>query len=101
MRATVCCVRLSMVMCSWGGDIFLFMKKLVFFLCLFVPCVSWAVTRPHTGPDTLAMSVPDMSAVRLAVQDRTSPYYYPVLMDRYLRRDTTLTADDYRYLYLG
>ena len=70
-------------------------------MCLFVPCVSWAVTRPHTGPDTLAMSVPDMSAVRLSVQDRTSPYYYPVLMDRYLRRDTTLTADDYRYLYLG
>lgn len=43
----------------------------------------------------------DNDAVLRAVIDSNSPHYYPLLESRYLLGDTTLTADDYFYLYYG
>lgn len=63
------------------------MKKLLFIL-LIVPFVAWAGTP-----------------VEEDIIDRTmspeSPYYYPNLMLRYNTGDTTLTVQDYHYLYYG
>lgn len=36
-----------------------------------------------------------------AVIDNNSPYYYPSLETRYMAGDTTLTVNDYFYLYYG
>jgi hypothetical protein len=44
---------------------------------------------------------PDNDKILVAVIDGDSPYYYPSLMERYERGDTTLTLDDYHYLYYG
>lgn len=44
---------------------------------------------------------PDYVEIEQAVTSLNSPYYYPVLFDRYIKGDTTLTADDYHHLYYG
>lgn len=44
---------------------------------------------------------PDLQEIRRATQDRTSPYYYPRLLQEYQRNDTLMKIDKYRHLYLG
>lgn len=48
-----------------------------------------------------AQRTPDNGAISAAISDVSSPYYYPSLMLRYENGDTTLTLDDYHYLYYG
>lgn len=45
--------------------------------------------------------VPDNDAIRMAVSDHNSEFYYPNLLARYYKGDTTLTRQDYHYLYYG
>ncbi len=49
----------------------------------------------------LAGQVPDDGAIRAQIFDPASQFYYPPLISRYMKGDTTLTADDYHYLYYG
>ncbi|MDE5685125.1 MAG: DUF4919 domain-containing protein [Paramuribaculum sp.] len=44
---------------------------------------------------------PDMERIHREINDRKSKYYYPVLMKEYLRNDTLMKLDKFRYLYLG
>ncbi len=44
---------------------------------------------------------PDMAKIKQAINDRTSPYYYPRLMEEFQRNDTLMKIDKYRHLYLG
>lgn len=53
------------------------------------------------GDTTVKWSVPDYKKIADEVKDPASPYYYPHLFDRYERGDTTLTREDFRYLYYG
>lgn len=39
--------------------------------------------------------------IKKEIRKKRSPHYYPVLFQRYLDLDTTLTVDDFRYLYYG
>lgn len=48
-----------------------------------------------------AQRVPDDKEIFEQIINSDSPYYYPSLMIRYNTGDTTLTADDYYYLYYG
>lgn len=48
-----------------------------------------------------AQAAPDEEDIFARIVDSESPYYYPSLMLRYRTGDTTLTTDDYRYLYYG
>lgn len=43
----------------------------------------------------------DNDAILRKIIDNTSPYFYPALEARYFAGDTTLTVDDYFYLYYG
>ncbi len=45
--------------------------------------------------------VPDEEDILAKILAADSPYYYPSLMMRYMGGDTTLTDDDYHYLYYG
>ena len=49
----------------------------------------------------MSAQVPDNEAIRAAVGDTGSEFYYPALMARYVRGDSTLTAADYHHLYYG
>ena len=44
---------------------------------------------------------PDIEKIKQAINDRTSPYYYPRLMEEYRRNDTLMKIDKFRHLYLG
>jgi hypothetical protein len=43
----------------------------------------------------------DFKQIRSAVAKKKSALYYPVLFDRYQNNDTTLTREEFRYLYYG
>jgi hypothetical protein len=43
----------------------------------------------------------DYKAIEKNIKDPSSPYYYPQLMERYNRGDSTLTTEEMRHLYFG
>ncbi|MDE5849258.1 MAG: DUF4919 domain-containing protein [Muribaculaceae bacterium] len=44
---------------------------------------------------------PDLEAIRVATLDPSNPMYFPKLMKKFNRNDTTMTAEEFRHLYLG
>lgn len=44
---------------------------------------------------------PDFKKMEQVIADQQSPYYYPVLLKRYKDNDTSLTDNEYYYLYYG
>lgn len=44
---------------------------------------------------------PDYKAIADSIANPSSEYYYPILFARYEKGDTTLSVNDYRYLYYG
>lgn len=52
-------------------------------------------------PLLTAAKVPVESDIKARIEDPASAYYYPNLRMRYEQADSTLTADDYHYLYYG
>lgn len=63
------------------------------------------VTPPKQAKDPnlrkIQVNKPDLEAIRKATLDPHHKYYFPKLMARYQRNDTTMTAEEYRYFYLG
>lgn len=49
----------------------------------------------------LSAKAPDENDILAHILNASSPQYYPSLMMRYMDGDTTLTDDDYHYLYYG
>lgn len=47
------------------------------------------------------MGAPDYDQINQEARDANSDHYYPSLLKRYQIGDTTLTLEDYRYLYYG
>lgn len=45
--------------------------------------------------------MPDLEAIRSAIIDKASPYYYPRLMTEFERNDTLMKLDKFRHLYFG
>lgn len=48
-----------------------------------------------------AQKTPDLKAIKDSISNPSSSYYYPTLFARYEMMDSTLTFDDYHYLYYG
>ena len=65
----------------------------IFFL-LFVSCISTVAFAQETED-------PDYQQIRQAISNHRSVNYYPTLMRRYIENDTTLSLEQYRYLYYG
>jgi len=64
------------------------MKQWITVLLLFVPLCAMA-------------QAPDDEKIDLAINNASSPFYYPTLMERYRQGDDKLTTEDYRHLYYG
>ena len=47
------------------------------------------------------MEKPDFVKIEKAINDKNSPFFYTTLLKRYTDNDTTLTNEEYRYLYYG
>lgn len=54
-----------------------------------------------TGLRKITVDKPDLEEIRLRTLDASDKYYFPKLMAKYMRNDTTMTSEEYRYLYLG
>ncbi|MDE5807734.1 MAG: DUF4919 domain-containing protein, partial [Muribaculaceae bacterium] len=44
---------------------------------------------------------PDLAEIQRTTLDSSSEYYYPKLMAKYEKKDTTMTPDEFRQFYLG
>ncbi|MDE5869324.1 MAG: DUF4919 domain-containing protein [Muribaculaceae bacterium] len=44
---------------------------------------------------------PDLAKIQRETLDPSSPFYYPKLMSKYEKNDTTMTPDEFRHFYLG
>ena len=76
---------------------------------------NWALTAADVNPDSKSPEVkakksskrqvtvvrPDLEAIRVATLDPSNPMYFPKLMKKFNRNDTTMTAEEFRHLYLG
>lgn len=60
-----------------------------------------AQERTATNKRKITVSKPDLDQIKANTLDPSSQYYFPKLMAKYNRNDTTMTADEYRNLYLG
>ena len=71
------------------------LKKRMLILTAFLAFLaSWAMgARPTTHPD--------FKAIREETHNPDSKFYYPRLLAAYFSNDTTMTDDDYHYLYYG
>lgn len=61
----------------------------------------WTGAGHAQTADSPAFRPPDYQQIATETADAASPYYYPELMRRYERGDTTLTLEDFRHLYYG
>ena len=58
-------------------------------------------TSGRPASQKLVREKPDMDSIKATVSDPKSPYYYPKLMKLFETRDTSMTHDQFRHLYLG
>lgn len=63
--------------------------------------MAFAGTGRAQTADSTAVRPPDYRRIAVETADVGSPYYYPRLMGRYERGDSTLTLEDFRHLYYG
>lgn len=81
------------------------MKKILFLIFFVVVAGVAAVVRVDAASakndKKITHEKPDMEAIKAAVTDPHSKYYYPKLMDKYLANETIMGLQDYRHLYLG
>lgn len=49
----------------------------------------------------ITVDKPDLEEIRISTLDPKNNYYFPKLMAKFERNDTTMKPDEYRYLYLG
>ena len=76
--------------------------KLRFFTIFFL--LSIALMLSAKGPNILPelkREKPDMEQIKRETLDSRSQYYYPRLMDEFMKNDTLMKIDKYRRLYLG
>ncbi|MDO4335740.1 MAG: DUF4919 domain-containing protein [Bacteroidales bacterium] len=77
---------------------------------------NWALTAKDVNPDStgpemksakssskrkVTVEKPDLDLIRTATLDPANKMYFPNLMKKFQRNDTTMTAEEFRYLYLG
>lgn len=48
-----------------------------------------------------AFKAPDYELIKKNIQDKSSDYYYPKLLNRLVANDSLLTNEDYNHLYFG
>ena len=71
----------------------LFLRSAALLLAMCISLTSFSQGREFLKPD--------YDAIKKATHDKGSAYYYPSLFERYKSNDTTLTPDQYKYVYYG
>lgn len=80
-------------------------SKIFTILALIMAFAMTAGAAPRRKEDTskrkITVEKPDLDKIRQSTLNPESRYYFPKLMEKYLRNDTVMNADEYRHLYLG
>lgn len=58
-------------------------------------------SRSSSGLAKVKIEKPDLEQIRISTLDPANKYYFPKLWRKYEANDTTMTPEEYRYLYLG
>lgn len=79
------------------------MRKIFLLLGLILCCqvATRAQAESIESDSARTLLPPDYELMKVAVGDKTGPYYYPELKKRFLKADTTLDIQDLRCLYYG
>lgn len=77
------------------------MRKLLFILLSVITIAATLVAAPVRHDKKLKSEAPDLEEIRRSVNDPSSPYYYPKLMQEYERNETIMDLNAYRHLYYG
>lgn len=75
------------------------MKRTVFSIILLALIA--ALSHAQLPFERIRRDKPNLEKIKREVNDRSSKFYYPKLMDKYLSNDTIMKLDEYRHLYLG
>lgn len=75
------------------------MKRILFIALL--SAIFSTVVSAQLPFERIRRDKPDMERIHREINDRKSKYYYPLLMKEFLRNDTLMKLDKFRYLYLG
>ena len=75
--------------------------KLHSLLIALILAFSTLAAKAQIDPLKIEPQIPDFEKIAAEITDRTSPYYYPRLMEEFERNDTVMKLDKYRRLYLG
>jgi hypothetical protein len=69
------------------------LKIALFIICLFISAEIFSQVAEFAPPE--------YGKMRIQIFDNTSPFFYPKLFERYQLGDTTLTLEEFRFLYYG
>ncbi len=84
-------------------------KRTVPFVVAAVMAVPMMVSNAQSSVPTpeaaskrkIVVEKPDLEKIKKETLDPASPFYFPKLMAKYTRNDTTMTNEEYRNFYLG
>lgn len=68
---------------------------------LLLPSAALSQQQQTDSKRKITVERPDLEDIRTQTLDPQSRFYFPKLMAKYNRNDTTMTNEEYRYLYLG
>lgn len=71
------------------------MKKTIFILTVLIVVCSNAFSQERS------YNIPDYNLIKKNIEDKSSNYYYPKLLERMTSNDSLLSNEDYRHLYFG
>lgn len=77
------------------------MKKLIYLIALLIIPVIMGAASSADDSKKINIEKPDLAKIKTEIMNPKSRYYYPELMKQFLKADTSMTVNDYRYLYLG
>ena len=77
------------------------MRKILLTIAVTMMSLTAMAAPVRRGEAKIAIERPDMEQIKSEVNNPSSQYYYPRLMEMYQRNDTVMTLPQYRYLYLG
>jgi hypothetical protein len=60
-----------------------------------------ALSFSYLFSDGSEFKIPDFKKIEKEIKDKNSKFYYPKIFERYKNHDTTLTDEDFHYLYYG
>ncbi|GEM55229.1 DUF4919 domain-containing protein [Flavobacterium branchiophilum NBRC 15030 = ATCC 35035] len=71
------------------------MKKIILILTILI------LLSNNTFSQVKKYEIPDYKLIKKNIEDKSSNYYYPKLLERMTSNDSLLNNEDYRHLYFG